>query len=209
MKMKSDSPINHYLMSKLKNIEFTDEFTTFALSLQSLVESISDEMEALMDTLDFTAETIQINAKTLLKLIVPTVMYEEEILQGFDLDYESLMLYQIELYKSIAISDVESKFLIHCEIPVMTNKIEEAINESIPDNLFFLIFPHDYIPGSLEKITLLSRQTLDFADDHQIYEKITMPLDYLTNLLETKHALKEYFNGENTGKTTQIREILQ
>ncbi len=192
-KMNSKSIILKFYETCLENIEYDEGFTTLKELLISLINidleetlsiSLNDEKEIHM-----IAQNDDFNFKSLIKLIIPTIIQSGMELNNIDLSYETIILLQLEMIKRIA-SKSTKEIIILSELPLITSKIYNKLEE-MPENISMIIYNNSYyyeIP--IENMVLLDFNWLDLANENDIYEYL-FHLAFTYNISQFKTVVKE------------------
>ena len=192
-KMNSKSIILKFYETCLENIEYDEGFTTLKELLISLINidleetlsiSLNDEKEIHM-----IAQNDDFNFKSLIKLIIPTIIQSGMELNNIDLSYETIILLQLEMIKRIA-SKSTKEIIILSELPLITSKIYHKLEE-MPENISMIIYNNSYyyeIP--IENMVLLDFNWLDLANENDIYEYL-FHLAFTYNISQFKTVVKE------------------
>lgn len=192
-KMNSKSIILKFYETCLENIEYDEGFTTLKELLISLINidleetlsiSLNDEKEIHM-----IAQNDDFNFKSLIKLIIPTIIQSGMELNNIDLSYETIILLQLEMIKRIA-SKSTKEIIILFELPLITSKIYNKLEE-MPENISMIIYNNSYyyeIP--IENMVLLDFNWLDLANENDIYEYL-FHLAFTYNISQFKTVVKE------------------
>jgi|GEM_PF-2283101 len=208
LKLKSNSLINRYLSHKLKNIEYTEEFNTLSLLFRDFADQI-DSGEDMKERLNLEIEMIELNVKNLIKLMQANLVIEEEPVNVYDLCYENLINFQLNIIRSMAEIDYETTYLVYLDIPFMTEAIRSNLVGSQADNLKVIVDTDTKPPNALEEILFINEKTLDLANEEELYNHVTLNMPSATNIEETKALIRQYLTDEKTENYPELRQILQ
>ena len=183
-KLTSKSLMLKYLEVKFNEQDYFDTINT----LNILFDSFSSEIE---ENSIVQVSFNQMTTKQLIKLSNP--FFGNDLQKDeFDLTYEELIMFQIELIDEIVSQNktYENIFIL-ATIPLFTDLILHKINRL--DGCCIIVDTNNYCESfKLKDIYLLEKNKLDLSDENQIYNfSMQHYLNFYT-LEEGKNMIKEY-----------------
>lgn len=160
LKLSTKSLISKYLEILLSQIDFNDTIQ----SINILLESFALELDSQIITSQFITQT----PKSLLKLLMPFYMINDEQANEFDLSYDDIIILQLQMIKYIS-NDITKYVFCLIEIPELTHSIYEYI-QSLDQCLVIVILTSSTVLIELKDIYYMSNINIDCDNDEQIYE---------------------------------------
>lgn len=160
LKLSTKSLISKYLEILLSQIDYNDTIQ----SINILLESFALELDSQIITSQFITQT----PKSLLKLLMPFYMINDEQSNEFDLSYDDIIILQLQMIKYIS-NDITKYVFCLIEIPELTHSIYEYI-QSLDQCLVIVILTSSTVLIELKDIYYMSNINIDCDNDEQIYE---------------------------------------
>lgn len=160
LKLSTKSLISKYLEILLSQIDYNDTIQ----SINILLESFALELDSQIITSQFITQT----PKSLLKLLMPFYMINDEQASEFDLSYDDIIILQLQMIKYIS-NDITKYVFCLIEIPELTHSIYENI-QSLDQCLVIVILTSSTVLIELKDIYYMSNINIDCDNDEQIYE---------------------------------------
>lgn len=160
LKLSTKSLISKYLEILLSQIDYNDTIQ----SINILLESFALELDSQIITSQFITQT----PKSLLKLLMPFYMINDEHANEFDLSYDDIIILQLQMIKYIS-NDITKYVFCLIEIPELTHSIYEYI-QSLDQCLVIVILTSSTVLIELKDIYYMSNINIDCDNDEQIYE---------------------------------------
>jgi hypothetical protein len=160
LKLSTKSLISKYLEILLSQIDYNDTIQ----SINILLESFALELDSQIITSQFITQT----PKSLLKLLMPFYMINDEQANEFDLSYDDIIILQLQMIKYIS-NDITKYVFCLIEIPELTHSIYEYI-QSLDQCLVIVILTSSTVLIELKDIYYMSNINIDCDNDEQIYE---------------------------------------
>jgi hypothetical protein len=183
LKLGSQSLLLKYYESALENIEYLDEVNTINTLLDCLNNEFITEHGQFdgISNLKLASSLESISVKLLVKIMGLSLLKEEFNAYEFDLDYDELIILQLNLLKRIALRQRDKDLIIIMDIPILTERITENLKFD-STNIAILIFPF-YIEVTqhidYKDIVLCHNAFTDLCNDEQLYD---LSLDLPVNL---------------------------
>ncbi len=160
LKLSTKSLISKYLEILLSHIDYNETIQ----SINILLESFALELDSQIITSQFITQT----PKSLLKLLMPFYMINDEQANEFDLSYDDIIILQLQMIKYIS-NDITKYVFCLIEIPELTHSIYEYI-QSLDQCLVIVILTSSTVLIELKDIYYMSNINIDCDNDEQIYE---------------------------------------
>ena len=165
--------------------------------LQSLIlsKSLCDEMQqmnsflalvsSMLSSEEYYFEAVELNQKTLPKLLLPFAVIDGDVVNSLDLSYEEMIARQVFLAKN-SLSD-SKRSIIFIEVIELNEELKEII-ESIEIVDVIVLFSKLTIDVN-EKMFIGG---LDLEDEETLYERMVHMTNYLNLEEYKKHIIKEH-----------------
>lgn len=208
LKMKTDAIMYRYLLDKIASAEHLDTVSTLKIMLEDLTfelkESLDDDD---LDNIELFANTLE--PKTLIKLISPKITCEDDVANGFDLDYEESIRLQLSIINASAKLDLKKTVIIFLQLPLLTDALLAEIKNASPNIKWLVDVPDMYYDDLDDILFITENHTIDMASDLDIHDKLTLELENVNSIEETKAIINQYLNTDNPVKKPQIRDLLR
>lgn len=160
LKLSTKSLVSKYLEILLSQIDYNDTIQ----SINILLESFALELDSQIITSQFITQT----PKSLLKLLMPFYMINDEQANEFDLSYDDIIILQLQMIKYIS-NDITKSVFCLIEIPELTHSIYKYI-QSLDQCIVIVILTSITVLIELKDIYYMSNVNIDCDNDEQIYE---------------------------------------
>ncbi|MEC9484816.1 MAG: hypothetical protein UMR38_02935 [Candidatus Izemoplasma sp.] len=204
LKLKRNSVLKRYLEVKLKDIELDEEYTTLSILFQDFSEVINSYVNSINKDINFDIQLPELTIKQILKLVEPRILKDEISIHFDELKINEKMTLWIEMLSTIAKDNLNKTHICYIKMVKTNEDIISQLNKLNSPNLIILIDTTPPVNINLEHIVYLKDEVIDFADDNQIYEKITLQHSDLIDLKTTKTELKSYIKEQKTAKIEAI-----
>ncbi len=209
LKLGSKSLTLKYLESKLKDIEYEDDFSTISTQLKALGQNFIYNTSLLCQ--DQTKITFNINdfhQIDLIKLLEPLIMKNEYLANTYDFSYDEIIRFQIDLIKEISTNTDKNLFII-VDINLDDNLLDYINKNLTSNNIFCFILTNNWhAPVEISKYLICNNQFIDMANEIEIYNNIIMNLPYHIENNEVLNIFKDYISGVLTNQTIELRKIV-
>ena len=173
-KLGTKSLILKYYEHMLEGIEYDDSFNTIKELLNSFINlEMKDKIKQDINKLSLLTKCDDFNFKTLIKLLVPSLIKDLYDANNTDLSYEEVILFQLKLINSIALKSKKKVFVI-CNIPLITKNILAELEKTNEQIILLSIsnkFPLDI---NIDNIIFTDLNWLDFNNENTL-------IDFLMN----------------------------
>lgn len=173
-KLGTKSLILKYYEHMLEGIEYDDSFNTIKELLNSFINlEMKDRIKLDINKMSLLTTCDDFNFKSLIKLLVPSLLKDLYDANNTDLSYEEVILFQLKLINSMALRSKKKIFII-CNIPLITKNIKnelESLNEQVVLITLSNRFPLDM---KIENIIFTDLNWLDFDNENTL-------IDFLMN----------------------------
>lgn len=183
IKLGSKSLSLRYLSKIIELNIFSDEILQLNNMLNLLAECISDEKTLF--------EGIDLNQKTIPKLINMSILYDNYRANSFDLDYDDILLFQLDLITKI--KNYDKRVWIIIELFELTERLKKCIDSLINVNVIILFFKTNL---QLD-FNNLYFDDIDLENDENLYERMVSMSNYY-DIREYKNYLKNSLKLKNT-----------
>ena len=172
-KLGTKSLMNKYLSSFSIDFEQNETFRTASL----LLNSLNDDFFKNATSIDLGDKEVhfqlgEIARPIIFKEAVPCILSSNSECNTADLDYEEIILLQLNLLIQIAEKNKDTSFLSYCFIPYFTPKIKAKIISAKSENLFILISTNTLFETEIRNISILATKYIDFANSEMIIDRI-------------------------------------
>lgn len=202
VKLTSKSLILKYFELLLNGPDFIDTINTINILFSSLSEEINGQS---IIHADFTS----VVNKQLLKLLIP-YYFDEYIKDEYDLEYEEVILLQLELLKYISEHNINiNHILVIMNITVITNKIMDKLTELADCNIL-VVTDNYHDKMNIEDIYYCDQNyILDLANEEDIYRYICDNDYYLLTIEEAREKMKRHLQNMAYRQTDLIELLLK
>lgn len=201
LKLGAKSIMLKYLLNKLNQPEYMDQFYTINMFIKSILIEGDDIDEELLYNFN------EVIIKTLVKELAVKPMKNGYIAYPEDLNYEEKIIFQLKLITSLTkVEENRNKYLI-VDIPYLSDNIRKTLINS--KGLSVIVLANSISKeNDISNIMLCNRHCIDFADDNEIYQRINEILNNCYSLVEVKMILNDYINKIKTDITSILNERL-
>lgn len=173
-KLGTKSLILKYYEHMLEGIEYDDSFYTIKELLNSFVNlEMKDRVKQDINKLTLLTTCDDFNFKTLIKLLVPSLIKDLYDVNNTDLSYEEVILFQLKLINSIALKSKKKVFVI-CNIPLITKNILAELEKTNEQIILLSISNKFPIDIKIDNIIFTDLNWLDFNNENIL-------IDFLMN----------------------------
>lgn len=201
LKLGAKSIMFKYLLNKLSQPEYMDQFYTINMFIKSILIEGDDIDEELLYNFN------EVIIKTLVKELAVKPMKNGYIAYPEDLNYEEKIIFQLKLITSLTkVEENRNKYLI-VDIPYLSDNIRKTL-VNIKNLSVIVLINSISKENDISNIMLCNWHCIDFADDNEIYQRINEILNNCYSLVEVKMILNDYINKINTDITSILNERL-
>jgi hypothetical protein len=201
-KLTSKSLVSKYLEILLQSDQFFDTINTINI----LYQSLSDELSI---SSNITGQFNTMVPKQLLKLLTPLYIHGDFSKDDYDLSFEEIIVFQLNLLKYIVNYNHTADYNIFIiEIPYLSDKIYDLIKQL--KNCHILIFV-EHLPKcchDINKYVFCENKFLDIADENKFYEMICDNSFRLLMLKEGREYMEKYIIYRDTDSKRFIMRLL-
>ncbi len=170
VKLGTKSILQKYYDLILDQIEYNDIFISVNNQLKVLLDEFN--LKICLNDVLINANLTDLSKRIILKMIEIIITKEQLEVSPFLLDYEEIILLQLELIKHIAKLDREKDYLVVLNAPILSKKIYDNVLHNI-ENLDILIFSYLLKEDSsidINDIIIAEDNLYDLLNDEQLYE---------------------------------------
>lgn len=208
LKLGSKSLTLKYLESKLKDIEYKDEFATILGLLEALGDDYINDVNLLHDQTKIIFDLSDFTLKKLIKLLEPKIIKNDFDASVYDLSYYEMIKFQIDLVKELS-NDSDKYIFINIDVDIDSNLLNYIIETLTNDNIFcFILSNNKHTPLNIEKYLILNNQFIDMANEVDVYNNIIMNLPYHVDIPELSKIFTDYICGRRTIETVELEKII-
>lgn len=183
IKLGTKSISLEYINSLFDNIEYSDEYQTINNLLIDFLENIIEENDNLIKP---NIECI-LTKKLLIKMIELKILYDDYIVNNYDLTLEEKILLQLRMVKQIFLKTTK-KILLLVDCPIISKTIKNTIeNLNVMSIILFEKIAREYIPDLL----ILDDIRIDTLDENAIFELCNSNKNAYLNITTMKEKLME------------------
>lgn len=194
IKLGTKSIFQRYYDLMLDKIQYNDIFISANNELKTLIDELN--LKIYLDDVLINANLTDLSKKMILKMMELKIMKEELEISPLSLDYEDILLLQVELMKHIANLDYENEYLVILNVPILSKKIYDNVLHNM-DNLNIIVFSYFLKDNFFIKdtdIAIVDEDIYDLLNDEQLYEMLlsstkNYSIDELRKKIFTKHIL--------------------
>lgn len=123
----------------------------------------------------------------------------------YDLSYEQMIIFQLEIFKQISSKIKNKKLIVIVDIPLLTHSIMETIKTiEIAKLLVFIDHYNKKALPPLESICYINNTITDIASENNIYNNILMDLPFNMTMDEFKLEIKNMLTNNFTDKAQYL-----
>lgn len=201
LKLSSKSLFVEYLESKLKSIDYEDEFIMLNQSIDILNQSVLEEASISYNDTKIKFELPKFSFKTLIKNM-SSIQLKNEI---FSLDYDLKFDEKLELYlitiSSIALENLSKNYILLLVVDKLPKSIYNKIKQILPNNLNIILFALNFeYDVEFKDIYIIDKFSLDLADDEGVYNHIVIEKGLEADLNSAYDRLVKICNPLNETK---------
>lgn len=210
LKMMSRSLLCKMYESVLDGIEYCDEINTINELISDLNEIyINDKTRMTNDNIALYASIQNLNHKNILKLLEVNIEKDNINANGYDLNFEELIIFQMDVVEKIAASNFNNRILSILDLPILTKRIFKRI-ESIK-NMYIIVVTNQIsskITIDQNNICFFNNSITDFSNEVQIYNNLLMELPFNLEDEQLISEIQHLIFNEKTDKTEIILKKL-
>ena len=196
MKLKTSSMFYHYLSKVVENIEYSDTFNTLSILFTDLAEELNEKIDD-SDNHAINLSMKPLNAKSILKWIDLELINDGNAVNPFDLSYEEYIIFQLKTIEKLSKLTPGKTHIVFLEIAEITKPLESFLNSITIENINILVDTSKYCPQYIDNVAWLSNTlSVDFSDEIQVYEKITMHHEHHCTVEDSKKAYETHINNQ-------------
>ena len=172
-----------YYETIFENIQYLDEVNTINTLLECFNNEYINKHGQFDDVTGITliSSLDSINTKFLIKIMGLKLLKDDFNAYEFDLDYDEIILFQLNLLRKISSDQSSKDFIIIMDIPILTEKILESLHFNSA-NISILIFPF-FIENlnhlNYKDIVLCGNTMIDLCNEEQLYDlSLDLPVNY-------------------------------
>lgn len=185
LKMSAKSLLLKYFERKLSSNEFNDTIQTLQILFDSLETEINEQTM-------FKIKFQKMSIKTLLKLAEAFIEKDDLVCNEYDLSYEELVLYQLDLLREIEKDLDLDHILVFVDLPIINEVLLSRLNEFSKSS--FIIMTSQYPKEiDLSNFYLIGNISVDCANDEQLYYEVSERSICHYTLQEVQFMLLNYF----------------
>lgn len=208
LKLGTKSLCQKYLEQKLENIEYNDLYNTIKELLKTFdMEYLSSNVDMELNSSTISFQIGDLELKQFIKLIKPKLMNEEFEKNYFDLTYEELIEYQLNMMVALA-KNIDKTHIIVIDTHI-TKKIYDLIMNIQENNIKFIIL-QNVVNNSidLKNYALINTNIIDLADEEKINTFIFEELPFHVEPNEINKLFIDYLTNNRTSKVIELTNIL-
>ncbi len=208
LKLGTKSLCQKYLEQKLENIEYNDLYNTIKELLKTFdMEYLSSNVDMELNSSTISFQIGDLELKQFIKLIKPKLMNEEFEKNYFDLTYEELIEYQLNMIVALA-KNIDKTHIIVIDTHI-TKKIYDLIMNIQENNIKFIIL-QNVVNNSidLKNYALINTNIIDLADEEKINTFIFEELPFHVEPNEINKLFIDYLTNNRTSKVIELTNIL-
>lgn len=201
VKLSSKSLFIEYLESKLKCIDYEDEFIMLNQSIEILNQSILEEISILFNEAKIIFELPKYSFKTLIKNMSSAQLKNDV----FSLDYDLTVEEKLELYLliilSIAAENSGRNYILLLVLDKLPRSIYNKIKHVLPSNLNIILFAHNFeYDVDFKDIYIIDKFSLDLANEVDVYNHLVIDRGFEVDLDSVNNTLFKICNPLNETK---------
>lgn len=206
--MGTKSLCQKYLEKKLENIEYNDLYNTIKELLKTFgMEYLSTNTNMQLSLSNLSFQTGDLEIKQFIKLIKPKLIENDLEKNYFDLTYEELIEYQLNIIYEIA-KDNDKTHIIIIDTHLTKNLFNKILNIS-EGNIKFIILQNLYNDNiKLADYILINNKILDLADEENINTFIFEELPFHLDPNEINEMFTEYLKNNKTSRVIELFNVL-
>jgi hypothetical protein len=212
LKLGSKSIVLKYLEACLKNIEFDETMNTINILMKQLNNEAVLEMIELSSEngIQLVSKITDFNLKILLKSLEIETKKDDLSINQYDMTYEEIILFQLNMIHHIYENTFEKKGLIILDIPFFTTKINQFLSSIKLGNIMILCVTNKITSNmNVNDVFLMNKgMAMDFADDVAIYNDLVLNLPISLTMDEARTELKNLFDGKESNTISKLKEII-
>ena len=202
-KLTSKSLALKYFEVLLSKYDFFDTINT----LNILFESLTTEM---LDHSLLSGRFQTLTSKSLLKMISPFYLLDEDIVNEFNLSIDEIILLQLNMVKLISEEDKSlSQLILLIELDELKEEYLKLI-KSFFNTISLIFVPNaSTVDRNLKNYYLCENICLDLADDNQFYQTICDNRYKLLTMKEGYEYMEKYLFNEEHEYARFIEKLLK
>ncbi len=208
LKLGTKSLCQKYLEKKLENLEYNDLYNTIKELLKIFdMEYLSNNTNMQLSLSNLNFQTGDLEIKQFIKLIKPKLIENDLEKNYFDLTYEELIEYQLNMIYEIA-KDNDKTHIIIIDTHLTKNLFNKILNIN-EANIKFIILQNLYNDNiKLADYILINNKILDLADEENINTFIFEELPFHLEPNEINEIFIEYLKNNKTSKVIELFNVL-
>ena len=210
IKLGSKSLLLKYFETMLRDLEYNDIVNTINILLGDLNENIiKDKIYKENSNINLNANIQNLNLKSIIKLLEVNIEKDMVEAHGYDLNYDEIICFQLDLIEQIVTQNVEKRFFVIVDIPALSLKIFQKLQEVIGA---ITIINTDKINKEVQfdinDVCYINKQITDMSMDDKIYYDIIMELPFNLTIDEFKIEFTNMINNNYNDKSRYLNKLL-
>lgn len=175
VKLSSKSMFTEFLESKLKAVDYEDEFIMLNQSIDILNQSTLEDISITFNDVKIIFELPKFSFKTLIKSLTSSQLKNDVFSLDYDLSLEEKLELYLNVIESIALENKTRHHTLVLVVDKLPKSIYNKIEQSLPDNLNIILFAHNFEYDVVYKdIFIIGNGSLDLSNDEDIYNHLVI-----------------------------------
>ena len=209
MKIKAKSMLSNVLLTALQDIEYNDEYNTLSMLFDDFGSTIHELLPLQESSIKLDVTMKPLDAKSLIKLLELNFLKDEKLIFPYELSYKEYLEVQIDLLIYLAKKNIAKEYYIIMHTHTLTEELNEKLKTVELKNIHILVFIEQIkIPLDKNEVVLLYNNTIDLADEVEVYNSILLPLPCCSTKAELDNILTDYLLNETNERTIALTKIL-
>ena len=207
VKLSTKSLFIEYLESKLKMIDYDDEFIMLNQSIDVLNQSILEDVSIVSDEVKIIFELPKFSYKTLVKNIVSNQIKSNIYSFDFDLTLEEKLNLYLHVLKDLALENSLKNYMFVILLDHLPRKLYEKIYSQEINNLNIIVFAHSFdYDVKYQDIYLIGDKSIDLANDIDVYDHLVIEKGITVDLKSANDLLIKLCNPLN--ETSKLLDLI-
>lgn len=207
VKLSTKSLFIEYLDSKLKMVDYEDEFIMLNQNIDVLNQSILDDIAVVSDDVKIIFELPKLSYKTLIKNIVSNQLKSDTYSFDFDLTLEEKLNLYLNVMYQLALENNTKTYILIIVVDKLPRNIYEKISLHEISNLSIIIFAHSFgYNVRYEDIYMIGDKSIDLANETDIYDYLIIDKGLTVDLKSANDLMMKLCNPLN--ETSKLLDLI-
>lgn len=196
-----------YLDSKLKDVDYQDEFIMLNQSIEILNQELLDEMSLESNDTKLVFRIPPFTLKTLIKNTVAETFKNNLHANDYDFSLKDKFDLYLNIWNRIAECNPSRNYIVLIVFEELSTYMYDEIKKSEQSNLQFILFiDRMNCTVDYQDVYMLGKMKIDFSDEESVFENLVIEKGFAQDLEDSRKILADYCAYPR--KTTRFNSYL-